>query len=1269
MAKRTGPRPTRSAPKKSSSSKASSRPAKARGGARRKRAAKARGSVGPGTSARQRPVVVTRPLIELGQVWTTIRPRLPAEFRVHVRRPDDLLVIDLLFENLKVEPGAVPRLVKKNPAATAAIIVEFPPQSFGEQAFLEVSGSEPAAGDKQKEASDDLAYPPKNNQPPANENVTALPGAKIRISGRSRVAFLMPPAISGLDYTLADVLRAMRTWKMRLDTTAAPEPGRVLRARPEVSEVLDFNRNWLKAMTASESWTAMSEMVSSALTAIGARGVNEAVDVAARRLSGRAAEGLAAADRQLSSVLTEALRSEVNAIVARQPRLAAEGGRDLVTAAVSIAATSGLSNSAAQFDFNLAAMPLIPFLPILMTPHEPAPGVTALELPYRVILSPLTPARWLHRDLAFESNGRTELWHTRLTTASQDFGPDGPSKVRAIWSPDYASWTPQFDIDNFIPLLELPPKPFRMGLDPLDRAMLVRLMAGFTDTRLGKPYHPRASRARKLHLSSLGGSADIEGNWPQRPTGIDLEQWRHIASLGRDQYVRVVYTGFLCGLPHAASLIKVTERKFESIGADIRQQRVAILRQSYYILTRERIKDYSGQNHKFAGRNFPFKQVEILTTVTPKLLDPADSRCRLEKGDPGDPDIYGGKVVQRMVFWPMVSSTSGSGAADFPFEVALTDICGKRKTTAMPLLFVGEVANDTKDAAIRTAYNKSAPSKRRGDFGGATICFAPFTAGDKGDPRLPADRLTIAAGALRDGVHFPLDPNYYPEIDRAWVGIRPVQKLLNKPNAVVKVTYPNVYKNHGFGEQDPSQNKGKLFLQLAEEVHQLEFGESPNAAKSDGLGALAAPQMTIQGLSRTMGPVAAQAPADLSKPENIEAALGNIIGDSFNPTDFFKDASVLGGIKLKDILTIVPALTGADVPKMLSRDLEDAVEASFSWDTEIKQPDPLNLLLPNADSSKPKTHLKIDAVTRTPFKDPAGVEFTAFAEMKNFKVNLFGFVIIWFETLRFTSTKGQKPDVAVQLRQGNDAVQFGGALEFVNQLRDVIPSNGFSDPPAITVTPSGIQAGYSLTLPAIGVGIFTLSGVSLGAGFTLPFDSTPAQVRFNFSDREHTFSLTVSMLGGGGFFAIGISSAGVNEIEAALEFGAAVAIDLGVASGGVEIKAGVYFHWLEPQPNKGSIDLAGYVRLHGELSVLGIISASLTFNLQLTYHKDSSKTLVWGEATLVVEIDVLLFSGEVSVRCRKDFGGSEDADPKFIDLIPDQTTWDEYCAAFAQEAA
>ena len=205
-------------------------------------------------------------------------------------------------------------------------------------------------------------------------------------------------------------------------------------------------------------------------------------------------------------------------------------------------------------------------------------------------------------------------------------------------------------------------------------------------------------------------------------------------------------------------------------------------------------------------------------------------------------------------------------------------------------------------------------------------------------------------------------------------------------------------------------------------------------------------------------------------------------------------------------------------------------------------------------------------------------------------------------------------------------------------------------------------------MPAVGVGIFTLSNLSLGAGFSLPFDSKPASVKFNFSERAQPFSLTVSMLGGGGFFAIAISSRGVTEIEAALEFGAAVAINLGVASGGVEVKAGIYFHWLEPVPDKGSVELTGYVRLYGELSLLGLISASLTFNLQISFLKEGGKSTVWGEASLIIEIEILFFSASVEVHCRREFAGS-DSDPKFIDLIPDESVWAQYCNAFAEEVS
>jgi hypothetical protein len=330
--------------------------------------------------------------------------------------------------------------------------------------------------------------------------------------------------------------------------------------------------------------------------------------------------------------------------------------------------------------------------------------------------------------------------------------------------------------------------------------------------------------------------------------------------------------------------------------------------------------------------------------------------------------------------------------------------------------------------------------------------------------------------------------------------------------------------------------------------------------------------------------------------------------------------------------------------------------------TEIRKSDPAHLLVPAAGGHP--TILSMNGKVTAPIANPAAATFEANAEMTNFKVNLFGFIIIWFDGLTFKASRGKKPDVSVAMHP-EDTVVFGGPLEFVNELRNVIPSNGFSDPPSLQVTPSGVAASYSLSLPNIGVGIFALSNVSLGAGFSLPFDASPMEVKFNFSERQNPFSLTISLFGGGGFFAIGIGAEGVREIEAALEFGAAISIDLGVASGGVEVKAGVYFHWLEAASSK-TVELAGYIRLHGELSVLGIISVSLTFNLQLSYLKQGSSSSVWGEATLTVEIEILFFSASVSVQCRREFGGSP-ADPTFAEFLPTPSLWADYCSAFATE--
>jgi hypothetical protein len=1180
-----------------------------------------------------------------------------AKFRVSCARADDLLVCDFVFENLKLDHDSQgkPRLVRTDPNAAATLTVEFPPQSFGEEAFLDKVGQpnqEPKTNGFEKFPEKLPSTPPPpvplepHNVVEDGPDLPPLPSSRIRMAGPSRIAFTMLANELELSLNIEAILDACRRWPMRLDVNAVADPSRL---RGLLTAGL--KHQWLNTVVESASWARTTQLLVDAL----GREHQRSLAGAARRVSRK----LMTAMRSGGAGLTrETLRSEMDQeleiLMKRSRSLSTPQRREIASAALSLMTAEALSGFRLEGEV-VSVFDKFPFLPLIFGPHKPGANVTALELPYRLIISPVPQSFWHHRTTPVAHNGRTELWHTRLSSANKDIGPDGSTNFRALWSPDYK-------IPNIIEKVN-ENLPFRMSLDPLDREMLVRLMAGFDeeDTRKHR-YHPTTSSARRLSLSSLGALLDAEGSWERPvPQGVGLEQWRHLATLGRDHYVRVVYRGFLKDFGHAASLVKVTERKFEFIKDQQGRKttnRVAVLRQKFFIIVRERVKRYNGAGHANSGRTFPFSSVEILTRVTPTLLAPDQLPCRLN-----DPSgiIYNGAsgpdgkqlgVPRRACFWPMVDNSN-----NFMFQVAATDLSGNTISFTTPLLFVGVEANEHQDPNIMKEIikrnNEATPPRRVAQIGGDSVCYAPFDPGAKGDTRLPTTKLVFRAAEVTDAFKkdFKEEPQFYPEIETARCGITAIRRLLQKPDATVDVEYADAYVTTpgGFG----GKNAGELFLKL-KTAFPLEFGEQ---VKSDAIGGLASPDMAILGLSRIMGPASGKPPSGSQTPESN---LGTIIKNEFNPLDFFEDAKILGGVKLVDILKTVTGLSEASVPKLLHREIDHRVEASFDWITDKIKGDPKGLFVPNYQGT---TTLNMSGVVSAPLDGSAAPTFNAKATLDSFRVNLFGFVTIWFDKLMFSAQTGSKPDVVVDLHPGDRMIEFGGPLEFVNELRSIIPSNGFSDPPSLSVTPSGISASYSINIPSLAVGIFALEHLSIGAGFLLPFDARPAEVRFNFAERQRPFSLTVSLLGGGGFFALGVGTEGVREIEAALEFGAALSINLGVASGSVEIKAGIYFHW-----KTQTVELAGYVRLHGELSVLGLISASLTFNLQLAYTKENKRSVVWGEASIEVEIDVLFVSFSVSVSCRREFGGS-DGDPKFIQLIPDQATWNEYCEAFEAEAA
>jgi hypothetical protein len=321
---------------------------------------------------------------------------------------------------------------------------------------------------------------------------------------------------------------------------------------------------------------------------------------------------------------------------------------------------------------------------------------------------------------------------------------------------------------------------------------------------------------------------------------------------------------------------------------------------------------------------------------------------------------------------------------------------------------------------------------------------------------------------------------------------------------------------------------------------------------------------------------------------------------------------------------------------------------------ELKPSDPAIFM--NKRGSTPASM----SITVTIVKDSGGASPTmdVVGIMKDFEIRLLPpiapFLKIPFKKMSFETHPGQKTVFDVDM----DVIEFDGPLSFINALKDIIPLNGF-DPPGLDITPEGVVASFSLAIPTIGFGVFSIQNINLIASLCLPFGGDPVRLRFAFCERHNPFLLTVSIYGGGGFFGMNLGPDGIELIEGSLEFGGCVAISLGVASGGVYVMAGVYFK-MEFKGGQDQLQLTGYLRAGGALCVLGLITISMEFYMAINYQ--SSPKRLWGEASVTVEVEVAFFSKSVSVTMEREFASSPP--PTFQDVIPKVKDWSDYCDAF-----
>jgi hypothetical protein len=369
-----------------------------------------------------------------------------------------------------------------------------------------------------------------------------------------------------------------------------------------------------------------------------------------------------------------------------------------------------------------------------------------------------------------------------------------------------------------------------------------------------------------------------------------------------------------------------------------------------------------------------------------------------------------------------------------------------------------------------------------------------------------------------------------------------------------------------------------------------------------------------------------------------------------------------------DLAQLLPSATlGKNAPKLRTNtsDIPDGklVVTTLEWAPEVQNP-PATVVTFEKDHGG-QTQLEVHGVIKKSVKlgaAPGPSEFSFTGTLNHFRVGVLGSVFVNFVEFGFAARSEQKPDVSVSLDPA-EPVQFAGDLEFVDELREAIPPELFGEGPSLDVSPNGIRAGFAIGLPPIAVGVFSLKDVHLGAGLALPFLDGKPVFDFEVSRRDHPFLLSVAIFGGGGFFHLQLDTAGIKELEAALEFGATASLDIGVASGSVHMMAGIYFSLERRQPNNElAATLTGYLRVGGSLSVLGLITISVEFNLSFTYTEQGK---AYGRATLTVQVEVAFFSKSVKLTVERTFGG-KGGDPKFIETFTTAETWSDYATAFAQ---
>lgn len=182
-------------------------------------------------------------------------------------------------------------------------------------------------------------------------------------------------------------------------------------------------------------------------------------------------------------------------------------------------------------------------------------------------------------------------------------------------------------------------------------------------------------------------------------------------------------------------------------------------------------------------------------------------------------------------------------------------------------------------------------------------------------------------------------------------------------------------------------------------------------------------------------------------------------------------------------------------------------------------------------------------------------------------------------------------------------VMLAEALKFINELLSTMSPGGLS----IRFDGDGVVSTLDLPIPDTQLGAFGFSGLTLCASLALRYSGGDFSigVTAGLARRDAPFTLTIFILGGGGYLELGSRyhpSTGkiAATADMAIAVSASLAIALGPIRGGVAVYVGVTANY--DSARGGGLVVGLMVMIRGHVSILSIASATIVLRLDAQYQ-------------------------------------------------------------------